>query len=81
MSFHQQHHLSPQVQAQPELALDYAPALETAMRSLFETRWARWHRLPFDEAMKDAFTRRLLCLAVQHMPSQTQPRRPRRAPR
>jgi hypothetical protein len=67
-------------QPQTELALDHAPALETAMRSLFETRWARWHRLPFDEAMKDDVTRRLLCLAVQHMPSQTQPRRPRRAP-
>jgi hypothetical protein len=66
-------------QAQPELALDYAPALEPAMRSMFETRWARWHPLPFDEAMKDAITRRLLCLAVQHLPSQTTPRRLRKA--
>ena len=66
-------------QAQPELALDHAPALETAMRSLFETRWSRWHRLPFDEAVKDPLTRRLLCLAVQHLPSQVEPRRPRKA--
>ncbi|WP_290906265.1 hypothetical protein [Aquabacterium sp.] len=66
---------------QTELALDHTPALEPAMRSLFETRWARWHRLPFDEAMKDPITRRLLCLAVQHLPSQVTPRRPRSARR
>ncbi len=66
-------------QAQPELALDHTPALETAMRTLFETRWKRWHRLTFEEAVQDAVTRRLLALAVQHMPSQTAPRRPRRA--
>ena len=66
-------------QAQPELALDHTPALETAMRSLFETRWKRWHPLSFDEAVKDAITRRLLCLAMQHLPSQIEPRRPRKA--
>lgn len=53
---------------QPELALDHSPALETAMRTLFETRWARWHPQPFDEAVKDPITRQLLCLTVQHMP-------------
>jgi hypothetical protein len=63
--------------AQPELALDHTPALETAMRSLFETRWKRWHPLSFDEAVKDSVTRRLLALAVQHLPSQATPRRPR----
>jgi len=66
-------------QAQPELALDHTPALETAMRTLFELRWKRWHPLTFEEAVQDAITRRLLCLAVQHMPSQLQPRRARRA--
>ncbi len=64
---------------QTELALDHTPALEPAMRSLFEARWSRWHPKPFDEAMKDAVTRRLLALAVQHMPQQPQPRRPRKA--
>lgn len=68
-------------QAQPELALDHTPALETAMRSLFESRWKRWHPLTFEEAVQDSLTRRLLCLAVQHMPSQTQPRRTRREPK
>ena len=63
---------------QAELALDHSPALETAMRSLFETRWSRWHPKPFEEAMQDAVTRRLLVLAVQHLPSQTAPRRQRR---
>lgn len=70
---------TPLAPPQPELELDHAPALETAMRSLFETRWARWHRLPFEEAMKDEVTRRLLVLTVQHLPSQLKPRRPRRA--
>ena len=64
---------------QPELALDHSPALETAMRSVFETRWSRWHRLPFDEAVKDPVTRQLLCLTVQHLPSWTGERRQRRA--
>jgi hypothetical protein len=65
---------------QPELALDHTPALETAMRSLFETRWARWHRLKtFEEAMQDPVTRELLALTVQHLPSMNPtPRRPRK---
>jgi hypothetical protein len=67
--------------AQPELALDHTPALETAMRSLFETRWARWHPKPFDEAVKDATTRRLLALAVQHMPAPPDQRRARKSGR
>ncbi len=64
---------------QTELALDHTPALEAQMRSLFETRWSRWHHLPFDEAVRDPITKRLLCLAVQHLPSQVTPRRPRGA--
>lgn len=66
--------------AQPELELDHAPALETAMRALFESRWSRWHRFKtYEEAVADPITRRLLCLAVQHLPSQLTPRRARRA--
>lgn len=63
---------------QTELALDHTQALEPAMRRLFEQRWARWHPKPFEEAMKDATTRRLLALAVQHMPAPPQPRRARK---
>lgn len=64
---------------QPELALDHTPALETQMRALFETRWRRWHRLKtYEEAVADPVTRRLLCLAVQHLPSQRAPRKPRK---
>ena len=64
---------------QPELALDHAPALETQMRTLFETRWSRWHRAKtYEEAVADPITRELLCLTVQHLPSQRPPRRPRR---
>jgi len=70
--------MSPTPAAQTELELDHAPALETAMRSLFETRWRRWHPKTFEEAIADPTTRRLLCLAVQHLPSQRAPRRPRR---
>lgn len=62
---------------QTELALDHTPALEPAMRQLFEARWARWHPKPFDEAVKDPVTRRLLALAVQHQPATPTPRRPR----
>lgn len=65
---------------QPELTLDHSPALEGQMRTLFETRWSRWHPATFDEAVKDPITRRLLCLAVQHLPSQVSPRR-KRGPR
>lgn len=62
---------------QQTLELDYAPSLETQMRALFETRWKRWHRLKtYEEAVADPITRRLLCLQVQHAPS-NQPRRPR----
>lgn len=73
--------MPPTTTAQPELELDHAPALETAMRSLFETRWRRWHPKSFEEAVADPITRRLLCLAVQHLPSQTAPRRRRTARR
>jgi hypothetical protein len=66
-------------QPQTELSLDHTPALEPRMRQLFETRWAKWHRLNFDEAMKDAITRRLLALAVQHMAQVPTPRRKRAA--
>lgn len=67
---------------QPELDLDHARALEPAMRSLFETRWRRWHRMKtYEEAVADPVTHRLLCLAVQHLPSQVTPRRPRKARR
>ncbi len=59
--------------------MDHAPALETQMRTLFETRWSRWHRSTYEEAVKDPVTRRLLCLAVQHLPSQVTPRRKRGA--
>jgi hypothetical protein len=64
---------------QTELALDHTPALEPAMRLLFESRWARWHPKPFEEAVNDPITRRLLALAVQHMPSAPEPRRHRKA--
>lgn len=63
---------------QPELDLDHSPALETVMRNLFETRWVRWHRhKKYEEAVADPVTRRLLCLAAQHLPSQRRPRKPR----
>ncbi len=63
---------------QTELALDHTPALEPAMRSLFETRWALWHRAKsYEEATADPVTRLLLCLAVQHAPSRTKARRAR----
>jgi hypothetical protein len=64
---------------QTELALDHSPALEPAMRQLFESRWALWHPKSFEEAVSDPVTRRLLALAVQHMPSAPQPRRHRKA--
>lgn len=65
---------------QPELSLDHTPSLEQSMRSLFELRWRRWHRTPdYDEAVKDPITKRLLLLAVQHMPGTlAQPRRTER---
>ena len=63
---------------QTELALDHTPALEPLMRSLFETRWARWHPKPFDEAVNDPITRRLLALAVQHLSAAPDARRPRK---
>ena len=52
---------------QPQLDLDHAPALEQAMRSLFESRWSRWHPKPYDQAIQDPITRQLLCKAVQHL--------------
>lgn len=55
---------------QAELALDFAPALEVQMRELFNSRWRRWHRAAsFEVAMEDEVTRRLLVLAVMHLPS------------
>lgn len=70
---------TPKPTRQAELELDYSPALEPQMRALFELRWSRWHRAKsFEEAMTDPITRRLLCLQVQHAPSQRAPRRPRR---
>ncbi|MGE4241741.1 hypothetical protein [Ramlibacter sp.] len=60
--------LDPHRSPQPELDLDHADALEQEMRSLFESQWSRWHPKPYEEAMQDPLTRRLLCLAVQHMP-------------
>lgn len=36
-----------------------------AMRRVFETRWARWHRCKrFEDAVADPLTRRLLMLSV-----------------
>jgi hypothetical protein len=53
----------------PELALDHSPSLESAMRDLFDTRWKRWHLCKtYEQAVQDPVTRRLLTLAVQHMP-------------
>lgn len=64
---------------QSELDLDHSTALEQAMRSLFESRWRRWHRMKtYEEAVSDPVTRRLLCMAVQHLPSMTKPRKPRK---
>lgn len=56
-------------QRQPELALDFTPALEAEMREFFNARWLRWHRArSFEAAMQDAVTRRCLALAVLHLP-------------
>ena len=61
---------------QVALPLDYTPALESQMRTLFDFRWRRWHRAPsFEVAMQDDTTKRLLALAVQHMPSSVRSRR------
>lgn len=61
---------------QVALPLDYTPALEGQMRTLFDFRWRRWHRAPsFEVAMQDETTKRLLALAVMHMPSSVQSRR------
>lgn len=61
---------------QPELPMDHTPALEADMRSLYETRWRRWHRAgSFEVAMQDPVTRQLLALAVQHLPSHSKRRR------
>jgi hypothetical protein len=66
---------------QPELDLDYSPALDEAMRALFEFRWSRWHRAKtYEEAIADPVTRRLLALQVLHSPSRPTPRRPRVKP-
>lgn len=66
--------------AQPELPLDLSPTLEPAMRDLWERRWRRWHpAATYDAAVADPVTRRLLCLAVQHLPQRPTPRRVRRA--
>lgn len=62
---------------QPELDLDHAPALEEAMRSVFESRWSRWHAKTFDEAVKDPLTRQLLVLTVQRGPKPPTARRRR----
>lgn len=64
---------------QPELELDHIPALEQQMRTLFDTRWRRWHRAgSFEAAMQDPVTARLLMLTVKHMPSQAQKTHKRR---
>ena len=61
---------------QVALPLDYTPALETQMRELFDSRWRRWHRASsYEEAMRDETTKRLLALAVQHLPSNCRSRR------
>lgn len=63
--------MQPTTPKQAELAMDHSPALELAMRTLFETRWRRWHRFKqYELAVEDPVTRQLLCLAVQHMPAQ-----------
>lgn len=54
---------------QPELALDFTPALEQEMRDYFNARWLRWHRAgSFEVAMQDAVTRKCLVLSVLHLP-------------
>jgi hypothetical protein len=71
----------PPTSTQPELQLDHSTALEQEMRTLFEFRWARWHRAKtYEEAVADPVTRQLLCLAVQHAPSPATPRRVRTKP-
>jgi hypothetical protein len=61
---------------QASLPLDYTPALEDQMRTLFEFRWRRWHKAKsFEVAMQDETTKRLLALAVQHMPPDVNSRR------
>jgi hypothetical protein len=69
--------------AQPDLPLDYSPPLEPVMRELWETRWRRWHpAASFEEAVADPFTRRLLCLTAEHLPSlRPTPRRRRARPK
>jgi hypothetical protein len=63
---------------QQELDLDHTTANEAQMRALFESRWSRWHRKPYEEAVADPLTRRLLALAVERGPQQPAPRRARR---
>lgn len=59
--------LAPKPQRQMTLPMDLPmQAPTTAMRELFERRWAHWHPKTFDEAVKDAVTARLLALAVAH---------------
>lgn len=66
----------PHPSRQASLPLDYTPALESQMRALFECRWRRWHSAPsFEVAMQDETTKRLLALAVQHLPSNLAGRR------
>ena len=66
-------------QIQPELPMDHSPALETAMRELFNRRWRRWHQVKdFDQAVLDPVTRRLLMLAVQHEPARPDAKKCRR---
>lgn len=61
---------------QASLPLDYTPALESQMRTLFDFRWRRWHRAPsFEVAMQDPVTKQLLAKAVLHMPSSVKSRR------
>lgn len=64
---------------QPELPMDHAPALDSAMRELFNRRWRLWHRVKdYDQAVQDPVTQRLLSLAVQHMPAAPAPKKCRR---
>lgn len=68
--------IQPRTLHQAALPLDYTPALEGQMRTLFDYRWRRWHRAPsFEVAMQDDTTKRLLALAVMHMPSNVRSRR------
>lgn len=54
---------------QQALPLDFTPALALQMRTLFDTRWRRWHRAgSFEVAMQDPVTAKCLALAVLHLP-------------